>query len=150
VLLRTALFYAGWYPGRWLGVPAVLKYGEFGPLAKHVRYVDRTSRRLARTVFHAMVRYGPKLERRQMVLFRLVDVGSELFAMAAACSRAMMVAKQGHPEALELADLFCRHARRRIRFHFRRVFNNDDLATYAIAKNTLAGKYAWFVEQGVV
>jgi hypothetical protein len=85
-----------------------------------------------------------------MVLFRLVDVGSELFAMAAACSRAMMMVKQGHPEAVELADLFCKHARRRIRFSFRRVFNNDDVVTYGIAKNTLAGKYAWFVEHGVV
>ena len=147
-LLRTVLFYAGWYPSRYLAVPANLKYSEFGRLAKHVRFVDRRSRALARAVFHAMVRFGPKLEQRQAVLFRLVDVGSELFAMAAACSRAMMLAKQGQPQALELADLFCREARRRVQGSFARVFSNDDVPTYGVAKDVLDGKHTW-MESGV-
>ncbi len=146
--VKTALYYAAWYPSRWLAVPSVFKYGEFGRLAKHVRYVDRMSRKLARTVFHAMVRFGPKLEQRQMVLFRLVDVGSELFAMSAACARAMMLAKKGQPEAIELADLFCVNARRRVRFGFRRVFENDDVANYRVAADVLKGKHEW-VEKGV-
>ena len=52
-----------------------------------------TTRKLGRAIFHAMVRLGPKLERRQMVLFRAVDIGAELFAMSAACTRAQMLAK---------------------------------------------------------
>ncbi len=145
---KTAAYYSTWYPSRYLAVPAGLKFGEFGALAKHVRFVDRMSRRLARTTFHAMLRFGPKLEQRQMVLFRLVDIGAELFAMAATCARAEMLRKKGQPEAVELADLFCTEARRRVHFAFRRVFHNDDVQTYGVAKDVLDGKHTW-LEKGM-
>lgn len=145
-LARGAAFYAAWYPGRWLGWGRWPRYGGFGRLARHVRFVDRASRRLARATFHAMLRYGPKLEKRQMVLFRLVDVGAELFAMAAACSRAEMLRKQGHPEAVELADIFCRYARGRVRHAFSRVFRNNDVRTYRLAQHVLEGRHAWLEE----
>jgi alkylation response protein AidB-like acyl-CoA dehydrogenase len=88
---RALRFYSWWYPSRWLGWSFWPKYGEFGRLAAHIRYAERGARRLARGVFHAMLRFGPKLEFRQAVLFRLVDVGAELFAMAATCTRAYAV-----------------------------------------------------------
>ena len=100
----------------------------------HLRFVERRSRKLARTLFHAMVRFGPKLELRQAVLFRLVDVGAELFAMAATVSRAHALATQGDAQALELADVFCRHARRRADQLFRETFGKDDVATYRLAQ----------------
>jgi len=150
--LRAGLFYATWYPARWLGWGHWPRYASFGRLATHLRYVDRTSRRLARSLFHAMVRFGPKLEKRQAVLFRLVDVGAELFAMAAACSRAEMLRREPGPEAagpVEMADLFCRQARRRIEESFRSLFRNDDVRTYRVAQNVLAGQHLW-LEQGLV
>jgi hypothetical protein len=69
----------------WSGWP---RYGGFGPLARHLRWVDRTARRLARQQFHLMVLNGPALEKKQAQLFRCVDIGAELFAMAATCVRA--------------------------------------------------------------
>src|SRR5438045_9057642 len=108
-------FYLTWYPSRWLNASRLRRYGEFGKLARHVRYIERTTRHLGRSIFHAMVKFGPKLERRQMVLFRAVDIGAELYAMSAACSRAQRLAKQGRPEAVPLADVFCIEARGRIR-----------------------------------
>src|SRR3954466_15113929 len=114
-LKRVMAFYPAWYPLRWVGkgqVPG--SFGEFGPLAGHMRYAERHTRKLGRAIFHAMVRLGPKLERRQLVLFRAVDIGAELFAMAAACVKARMLATQGHDQATALADLFCRAARVRI------------------------------------
>jgi len=148
-LLRMAAFYAHWYPSRYFGWGRWPRYAEFGPLATHLRFAERMSRKLARTTFHAMVRFGPKLEKRQSVLFRLVDVGADLFAIAAACSRAEMLRRKGQPEAVELADLFCRYARRRVRATFRSVFANDDGRTYALAREVLEGKHTW-LERGMV
>jgi hypothetical protein len=133
-LLRCALFYAIWYPRQWLGWGRWPRYAAFGPLATHLRFVERRSRKLARTLFHAMVRFGPKLELRQAVLFRLVDVGAELFAISAATSRAHALSLKGDPQALELADVFCRHARRRVDQLFRETFGKDDVATYRLAQ----------------
>src|SRR3712207_410356 len=145
--LRAVPFYAAWYPTRWVGTPKT--YGEFGRLAKHLRFAERQTRKLGRTIFHAMVRIGPKLERRQMVLFRAVDIGSELFAISAACVRAQMLAEQGQKEAITLADLFCREARRRIRQHFANFYGPNDAAIYRVSQQVLRGEHAW-LEQGIV
>jgi alkylation response protein AidB-like acyl-CoA dehydrogenase len=146
-LRRSARFYPAWYASRWVG--GFRSYAEFGPLAGHLRYVDRTTRRLGRTIFHAMVRLGAKLERRQMVLFRAVDIGAELFAMAAVCTRAHRLAREGDRNALDLADLFCREARHRIADHFRNLFGPTDGALYRLAQRVLAGEFAW-LEEGIV
>src|SRR6185503_18460922 len=146
---KSAPFYAGWYPSRWLSELRPRAYSEFGVLARHLRFADRATNRLGRSIFHAMVRFGPKLERRQMVLFRAVDIGAELYAMAAACSRAHMLAKQGRTEAIVLADAFCIEARQRIRAHFRALFGPKDPALYKVAMQVLRGEHAW-LEQGIV
>src|SRR5213083_1592978 len=151
-LVRAGLFYARWYPARWLGWGFWPRYREFGPLAPHLRYVARGARRLARGIFHSMVRFGPKLEYRQAVLFRLVDVGAELFAMAAACSRAQWLLGRDSTtgkRAVELADLFCRQARGRINAKFRGLWRNEDGHTYRAAQDVLAGKHRW-LERGTV
>jgi alkylation response protein AidB-like acyl-CoA dehydrogenase len=153
---RAALFYATWYPRLYLGWGRWPRYGEFGRLAPHLRFVSRMSRKLARTLFHCMIRFGPRLEKRQAVLGRLVEIGAELLAITAACSRAHALARAGSPSgrqvgdgALELADVFSRQARRRVQEKFRAVFRNDDAATYAAAQHLVRGEYAW-LEQGTV
>ncbi|MGH7592355.1 MAG: acyl-CoA dehydrogenase family protein [Gemmatimonadales bacterium] len=142
-LLRCAAFYAIWYPRQWLGWGRWPRYAAFGVLATHLRFVERRSRQLARTLFHAMVRFGPRLELRQAVLFRLVDVGAELFAMTATVSRARGLAAQGNQGAVELADIFCRHARRRVDRLFRDAFGPDDVATYQLAQQVTADQFVW-------
>ncbi|GAC1648631.1 MAG: acyl-CoA dehydrogenase family protein [Gemmatimonadaceae bacterium] len=147
---RIARFYPFWYPARWVGkglLPG--SYGEFGALAAHLRYVERTTRHLGRSLFHAMVRFGPKLERRQSVLFRAVDIGAELFAMSATCVRAHMLVKAGNGEAIRLADVFCRLARRRIARSFDELFGPDDGVVYSAAQSVLRGEQQW-LEAGIV
>jgi alkylation response protein AidB-like acyl-CoA dehydrogenase len=155
-LLRSGAYYATWYPRLYLGWGRVPRYREFGPLATHVRFVDRSCRRLARTLFHCMIRFGPKLEKRQAVLGRLVEIGAELLAITAACARAQAIAKrsgsaagQAGASAIELADVFSRHARRRVDDRFGAVFDNEDVATYGLAQEVLRGEHSW-MERGIV
>lgn len=147
VAARAGAHYAVWYPSRLVGWSGWPRFREFGPLARHLRFVDRTSRKLARSVVHAMVRFGPKLQYRQSVLFRLVDVGAELFAMVCAIVRAQSLrGTERGAEALRLADVFCRQARLRIRRLFAELFDNEDAVTYRLAQELLAGRYAWLSE----
>jgi hypothetical protein len=144
-LLRSGAYYAFWYPKLWLGWGRFPRYGEFGPLASHMRFVNRSCRRLARTLFHCMVRFGPKLEKRQAVLGRLVEIGAELLAITAACSRAYSMYQKdpANRGPVELASLFSRHARRRVAERFAAVFDNDDVATYAAAQQVIRNEHTW-------
>lgn len=148
--LRAGVHYLFWYPSRWIGWGLWPRYRGFGSLAKHLRYAQRNSRRLARTLFHCMVRFGPGLEHRQAVLGRLVDIGCDLFVITAACVRAakMQEEKPGDRTPVELADEACRLARARIRQNFREVFRNNDVRTYRVAQRAMEGRYAW-LEEGI-
>jgi alkylation response protein AidB-like acyl-CoA dehydrogenase len=146
---KAGAHYAAWYPKKYLGWSRFPKYGEFGTLSQHMGYVERASRHLARSIFHAMMRFQAKLERKQMVLFRLVDIGTDLFAMSAAVSYATMLAKQGHPNAVDLADVFCKEARMRIDYNFDHVFDNHDEESYRLVSNLLKGDFDWFRGQVV-
>ena len=86
--LRAGLHYARWYPRRWMGWGHWPRYRSFGKLATHLRYLNRTTRKLARALFHAMIRFGGGLEKKQAVLGRTVDIGADLFMIAASCVRA--------------------------------------------------------------
>jgi len=147
---RVMKFYPAWYPARWVGrgqIPG--SFGEFGKLAGHMRFAERHTRKLGRAIFHAMVRLGPKLERRQLVLFRAVDIGAELFAMTAACVRAQMLKEQGNEQAVSLADLFCRAARVRVEQLFAGFYGNYDAEMYRVAQSVMRGEHAW-METGII
>jgi hypothetical protein len=151
-LPAMAAFYARWYPTRWLGWGFWPRYSRFGRLASHLRFVERSSRKLARESFHGMLRHQAKLQNKQAFLFRLVDVANELFAMAASVCRAQAMADARKPEAreaLDLADLFCRTARRRIARLFEDLWSNDDVLKYRAALDVLGGRHAW-LERGIL
>ena len=86
------------------------------------------------------------------MLFRLVDVGAELFAMASACSRAQWLLKKdpaGGHNAVALADLFCRQSRARVKNTFRGLWRNQDVPAYRVAQEVLKGEHLW-LEEGMV
>jgi alkylation response protein AidB-like acyl-CoA dehydrogenase len=144
--LGTIPFYAGWYPSRWLGWGQWPRYNEFGALAWHLRFVERSTRKLSREIFHGMLVHQARLQNKQAFLFRAVDVANELFAMASSVTRSYALQRQGAAEAAsaeQLADLFCRNARRKVRRLFRDLWSNDDAFKYAIGKGVLDGDHLW-------
>lgn len=151
-LPKVGAFYARWYPALWLRGLWAPRYASFGTLARHLRFVERSSRKLAREIFHSMVVFRAGAERRQAFLFRLVDIANELFAMAAAVARAEALRRAGRLEAeasARLADQFCRGSRRKVRGLFRALWRNDDVAAYRVGREVLAGEHAW-LEEGVL
>ena len=151
-ICEAIFYYMVWYPrqwvylGRWKNSVKVSK-----KLKKHIHFIEKTGHRLARELFHAMVIHQQGLEKRQMILFRFVNIGTDLFAMAASCSKAVSLtvknpADKG-PE--ELADLFCREAVLRIQREFKSQRRNDDRMIYKIGRSMLDGKYHW-LETGII
>jgi len=144
---RAGAFYGRWLPTLVVGrgqLPA--SYASFGPLAAHVRYIERAARKLSRETFYAMARWRGKMERKQGFLGRVVDIGAELFAMSATCVRARTA---GVPAELELADLFCRQARVRVEALFTALWHNTDALDVRAARRVLEGRYE-FLEEGVM
>src|SRR5258707_7849644 len=123
--IRAAGFYATWYPKQWLSPLASGSGAGIDPvLSPHLRFAADSSRRLAREIFHAMARHGPKLERQQVLLGRFVDIGAEIFAIGSSCARAqsaLATSKKADPDLLALADYFSRTARLRISLLFYRA-----------------------------
>ncbi len=149
---RVGAFYASWYLGLWFRGVFAPRFGRFGKLARHLRFVERASRKLARENFHAMVRFGAAAERKQAFLFRLVDVANELLAMSASVSRAEALRAAGRPEAgqaVRLADHFCLATRRKVRALFRALWRNEDVDAYRLGREVLAGEHAWLEKGGM-
>lgn len=147
---QAGKFYARWLPTLVTGKGRLpTSFSEFGPLAEHLRYVERASRKLARSTFYAMSRWQGKLEYRQRFLGRIVDIGAELFAMTAACVRAGGAAGEAGHSEVELADAFCRQSRVRAEQLFTALWDNSDDADRKLAHGVLDGRYTW-LEEGII
>ena len=150
--VQAGRFYAKWLPQLAIGEgqkPGA--YEAYGELAGHLRFVERNSRKLARSTFYAMGRWQAKLEKRQAVLGRIVDIGAELFAISSAVVYADTIRSEQPEraaEARELADLFCKQAERRTAALFDALWHNEDIENYALAQKVLDGRYT-FLEEGI-
>jgi len=150
-VVSSGKFYAGWYPRQWM-LNGAGKIDNLHPtLQGHVDCAARTSKRLARGLFHAMARFGPKLDREQLLLSRFVGIATELFAISATCSYAQWLLGQGKPadEILAIADYFGRSARTRIDHHFAGTMRNVDKRGYALVQDLLDGKHE-LLRDGIV
>jgi hypothetical protein len=165
--VKAGIFYAKWYPKQWMPAFKVqnaecrIQNAEDGDrrsevrgqdkkaarvINRYLRYTAHSSKRLARTLFHAMLRYGPKLERQQLLLGRFVDIGAELFAITASCLRVERILQSGDvngesAEVVKLLDYFCQAARLRIEEKFRAIHENADRASYGLAQEVLSTKH---------
>lgn len=149
--LRLIGIYASWYARQWIHAGWLRRHGEAGPLAAQMRYVERNTHRLARTLFHSMARHKARLEYRQNLLARLMEIGTDLFAMTATCAYALQLAgRKGNDNTpIALAEAFCAQARERIDDHFYHVGHNIDRRNNRVAGRVLSGEMKW-LEDGIV
>ena len=89
------------------------------------------------------MKYQQKLESKQSILNRIVDIGTELFAMSATCSYAQQLNKGGQKNAIDLADSFCKEAKSRIEDAFSGHHQEKDHKNLKIAKKILAKEFEW-------
>lgn len=140
-------YYGVWYPKLWLkGLVGATRYSGWGPLAKHLRFIERSARKLARSSFHGMALYQGKMERKQGFLFRCVDIVMELFVMSATVAHARTLRDAKSPDAahaLTLADLFCRQSRRRVKASFAALWCNEDARLNQVAAQVMKGENTW-------
>jgi alkylation response protein AidB-like acyl-CoA dehydrogenase len=148
---KAAGFYVWWYPRQWLPFGGGAPEGMHPHLAGHMQEVAGLSRRMARTLFHQMVKFGPKLEKRQVLLGRIADIGTDLFAIAASCIFAQKCIADGEAaeKVLTLVDDFHAQAMLRIRQNFRGIGDNADQHGYDLAQQVINGDHQW-VERGIV
>lgn len=150
-LFKCVNFYSIWYPAQWFKNIFTPDYKELGPLAKYYRYIHQNAHILARTLFGKMAKYQAGLEKKQHLLGRLVDVGTQLFAMSCVCAYAEHLSKKnpGDNTPNQLADYFCKLAQERIAKSYEDIDKNIDKEADQIAKEVLDSRMTW-LEQGVI
>ncbi len=152
-LIKTAAkYYIKWYPP--LYVPSSQNYNVkyLNPANQaQLPYIERTSRRLARKLFHTMGKYKEKLEYEQCILANFVEIGVDLFAMAAALAYAeAKLAKNPNDQTpQELADLFCKNARVRIGLNFKAVGKNHNSTYDKVTETLMKGEFSWMYAEDV-
>lgn len=144
-------FYSTWYPKQWFGWLFSPSYKELGEMSKYFVYVQETSHQLARAIFHAMARYQQGLEKKEMLLGRLMEIGTDLFAIAATASYAATLYKKNPRDRnpLDLAAYFCDIAQRRIAKRFDDIASNVDKEANQVAAEVIDGKSKW-LENNVI
>jgi hypothetical protein len=113
-----------------------------------LRAAARAARRLARSIFHGMLRYGPGLEKKQAFLFRAVDVALELTA-ATACLLRAHAERERHPNAPELALRAAALCSERAEQALHAMWHNQDARKYRFAQEVLQEEFTW-LERGVM
>ncbi len=143
-------FYIKWYPKLWLPSSINFNVKKLNATNRdHLKYAAKTCKKLARSIFHTMAKYGPKLEYEQLILGNYVDIGVDLYVMGCCLSYAEYLLNNNpeDPDSIQdLADLFCKNARQRIENNFRAVKHNHNYMYRKVGDKLLEGKYRWLAE----
>ena len=140
---RLLKFYIPWYGNQWKS-RRVPPHPEFQHPKVHSKllFVERTSRRLARTIFYAMLLHRKALQDDQGRQNRIEMVGEDLLVIATTALYAETQERTSeHPEVWNLAEESFREARQRIEHNIRELIHNQDTAVTTVGKKAVSGTY---------
>ena len=137
--VKAGLHYAWWYPKQWLPVIKAGVPNLTSELSSYVRYVRRRSKKLARTLFHCMLRHGPGLDKQQLTLSRLTEIGSELYVITSAVLKADMMIKHNEDakKVLHVVDNVFINSKEKIENNFSNIWFNNDKKNYKYGRKIL-------------
>lgn len=137
--VKAGFHYAWWYPKQWLPVFRAGVPNLTSELSSYVRYVKRRSKKLARTLFHCMLRHGPGLDKQQLTLSRLTEIGSELYVITSAVLKADMMIKNNEDakKVLQVVDNVFINSKEKIETNFGNIWFNNDKKNYKYGRKIL-------------
>lgn len=143
--LRQLLkFYVPWYASQWAGRPLPLRSELQHPKVRFkLHFVERASRRFARTIFYAMLLHRRALQDDQGRQNRIEMVGEDLLVIAATALYAEAQERTaGQPEVWDLAEECFREATCRIEHNLQELIRNQDAGATSVGGKALSGQYA--------
>jgi len=146
LILKAIKFYVAWYPKTWMPASTDFNVKHLNSTNRdHLAFAAKTCKRLARTLFHTMAKWQAKLEYEQLILGNFVDIGTDMFVMAATLAYAEHLLGQNPEDQTpqELADLFCKNARQRIAANFKAAKKNHNRSYKKVASLLMDGKLRW-------
>ena len=150
LIMKAAKFYVKWYPSTWMPPSRSLACKNLnGVNRSHLSYAAKTAKRLARNLFHTMAKFGPKMEYEQIILGNFVDIGTDLFVMGASLAYAehLLGLNPSDQTPQDLADLFCKEARKRIEANFKAVKCNHNRMYKKVGAELMDGKLNWMASE---
>jgi hypothetical protein len=142
-LQRLVRFYVPWYMSQWRG-GRLLSRPEFHHpnVRSKLIFVERASRRLARTIFYAMLLHRQALRDDQGRQNRIEMIGEDLLVIATTALYAETQEQTAaHPEVWELAEECFREAKQRVERDIKGLIRNQDTVIAAVGGKALSGRY---------
>lgn len=138
-LPRLLSFYIPWYLRQWIP-NAIASRAEFRhyKVRERINYAERTSRKLARRIFYAMLICQESMRDDQGRQNRIDIVGEELFTLIATALHAQRINRD---YAWELADEQFRQSRKLIKSTLRELLSNDDFECETLGNRAIRGNY---------
>jgi acyl-CoA dehydrogenase family protein 9 len=126
-----------------------IKYALEPALQKYAGIYEKYAVELSKSSDQLLRQHGKAIADQQHAQKRIADITIDLFVGLCVLSRADSLLKQGHPsaaQAVDIAGLFSRQARRRMARNVRGFEHNEDAVTERLAVSVLErGTYAWDV-----
>lgn len=143
-LWQLSKFYIPWFRSQWAGgrLPSGSEF-KHPKVRSQLLFVERASRRLARTIFYAMLLHRQTLRDDQGRQNRIEIIGEDLLVIAATALYAEAQERTaGLPEVWDLAEETFREAKQRVEQHIRELIRNQDTVVGAVGEKALSGRYA--------